>query len=144
MIHFKYLKDKEKAIKPCDELVRINLEIENPLLLKVYDYQDDLSVIGLKKFCSELCIYLPNKIYYVPSPDFSKDESSNIWEVGTVDLFECQFFELGILVSHPMKYNCFMEEWVDLLKKICDNRLYSDLFNAFGELIIKIFRKEFQ
>lgn len=107
-------------------------KIKNPNLLKLFPAGQNSFFNGLQKFSCESCIYTNNNTFYVQAPAFAREENSEYWDIGFLDVKNTLFYELGILMKNRFEKNLFFDEWITFLQIIIDRKIYSKLLEFFG------------
>ncbi len=110
-------------------MIRLVFQIKNKNLLKNYESNMKALINGLQKYSCEVTLFTPNgSVFFIGSPQFSRDEEYNFWDVGLLDIRSCLFYEMGLLVKNIMPKNSFFGEWLHFLQIIIDKKIYTNLF----------------
>jgi hypothetical protein len=108
------------------------MKIKNPKLLKQYSLENNVVINGLERYSCEACIYTNSNTFYIPAPKFLVDESCDVWDMGFLDVRNVLFYELGCLVKNECDKDVFFYEWIAMLQRIIDGKIYAKLFEVFG------------
>lgn len=65
------------------------------------------------------------------SPQYSRDQSYNYWDIGFIDLKNLFFYEMSLLLNNPLPRHLFFADWINFLEFILENKLISKLFEVF-------------
>lgn len=108
------------------------LEIKNHILLKNYEIGYKSTFNGLHKYSCEGCLYAPNgNIFFIQSPQFSREKEYVFWDIGFLDIRFDFFYELGLLIRQPIEKNLFFSDWLHFLQTIVDKQIYVNIFETF-------------
>jgi hypothetical protein len=97
--------------------------------LKNYENNSKALFNGLQKYSCEATLFTPNGLsFFIGSPQFSREEEYNYWDLGFLDIRSCLFYEMGLLVKTPFPKNSFFGEWLFFLQILIDKKIYTNLF----------------
>lgn len=108
------------------------LKINSNELLKYFDINHKSTINGLQKYSCEVCVYTPNNMFFIQSPQFSRELDYFYWDLGFLDVKNMLFFELGLLIREPIQRDLFFSIWVLFLQLIIDKKVYLKLFETFN------------
>lgn len=84
----------------------------------------------MKNSC-EICLYTPRNVFFINSPQYSRENNYLFWDLGFYDIKSFIFYELGLLVNNLLDKNDFFSEWLYFLQTILDKQLFTTLFETF-------------
>lgn len=126
---------EEKKTGPGEELeeiIRIVLRLNNPKLKQSFSNDDSSSFNGLQNYSCETCIYTNNNMFYIQSPIYSKDNKSEFWEIGFLDIKNTLFYELNFLAPDIYERSLFFYDWSLFFEIIIEKKIYANLFKFFN------------
>jgi len=95
------------------------------------------NIKGLQKYGCESMLYTHNNTFYLQTPQYSSTNEFAFIDVGILDISNHIFYELGYLFENDYSdKNLFFEEWIEFLQILIDNKIYSKLFETFGNFIL--------